>query len=218
MPNAIFWDSVDTDLDRIYQFTRQWVKGNQPRMPANVDLGVDQVALIDMYESMHVMLSMFGDSANCCKKSATLMIAFCIYAPIAVKGLEIPEGFKEKLQMLNAEAAYEIAEVIARNANHDTPTEMEGWSFKEKALFPSHHSYFDFIRNLVRFRTAKWINLTPEQMEVAIHQAALLLELLFYRTNPEIAGIADASMCEGLHPGYDILKKQRNAETRPPTP
>lgn len=219
--NVYLWGSAQKDLAQTLRLVVRWLQGNRHRFGGvGPRLGIRQQNLEEMYESVHFYLSLFGDTANSCKRAATFIVAFCTSVPIVVAddgGLSDEEA--RLLLLANAEAAYEIGEVIARYARHLTPTNQESWRFQERAKFPSNHSYTEFISNLTRFRTVGWPNITPAQMEVTICQLAIIMELAFYRTNPDIAGIADPDLWEvafnrdGLRP-FRELHFRRNADTK----
>lgn len=214
------WGTPEEDLQSLTQAyhvwidKHRWIFGNLGER-----LALDPALLGDAYQNLHIYLSIFGASANGCKKAASLMSALCRHSPIVAQDCarKLTEGEERCLVLINVKAAYEIGEVIARVAHHTCKGTDRKWHFENRAKFPSIHSYVDFIVNLAKLG-CELDKMSEDAADQAITSIALTLELCFYHTNPGVAGRSDKVFWEEeicSEPGkleYGMLNLDRNAD------
>lgn len=214
------WESPEKDLQSLTEAYNAWIDKHRYIFISIGDrLALDIDALSDAYQNLHIYLSIFGSSANGCKKAASLMAALCRHNPIVVRDCarKLTAGEERCLLLINVKAAYEIGEVIARIARHTCADRSPEWNFERQAKFPSIHSYVDFMVNFVKLG-CELDKMSEDAADHAITSIALILELGFYHTNPSVAGKSDRNFWEveiSQEPGkleYGMLNLERNAD------
>jgi hypothetical protein len=215
--NVYLWhQDGENDFRNLLRYLQKWIIKHQTQNTfgdSGRDLAIDVDMLADAVADIHRHLGILGDRANCCKRAATVIANLCRHCPLVLKRAEekVSVGDKRMLLLVNVKAAYEVAEAITRQASHDQYLDQR-WNFKNRAQFPSIHSYLEFILSLSKLYQKSIV------ADHAISRIALIMELNLYRTNPQIAGIADPSLMENIHSKtpafleYGMLNLDRNAD------
>ena len=181
-------------------------------------MALETTILADAYQDFHIYLRIFGSTANGCKKAAAFIAAMCKKNPIVMRSVSKLSARNERcLALANIKAAYEIGESIAKEANHADASSGNTWNFTNHAKFPSIHSYIDFMVNLAKLGDE--LDKMPEEaVDQAITSIALIVELCFYHTNPDVAGRSDQYfwekeiLVESGKMEYGMLDFERNAD------
>lgn len=227
--------SPDADINQLHLMFAAWVESHRflfdhvaPGRGTRLTVHMEHVA--ETYGVVNTALSMLGTEANACKKAAAVVVAACKHRPLqffeesAGQGLTKIEG--QWLSLINAEAAYEVACAYAMAARHKVnkvgkakPAGAD-WGFTSRPLFPSVHTYVDFVAGMTQLPDAE---LTVEAQAILVTRVALLIEMCFYRTNETIRGLTDVDFWSKISQSGDpeghflCLDVKRNAFV-PPSP
>lgn len=184
-------------------------------------LTVNDDVLATGYDSeIFPFLNCFPRTANACKRAAILMFGLAKRRPIQFRSQENKQQLNNAehrlLRLINAKAAFEIAEAYARQTEHGG-RKTNVWKFKNQPKFPSIHSYVDFMSGLASICELSFDADCDVTVEFMITRLSIILELCFYRTNDGIAGKTDAAFWKVIltEPGfceYGYLNLDRNAD------